>query len=38
MAILPGKRLTPYEILSAIGAGGMGEYDSKQTRVGRQAR
>ncbi len=24
MAILPGKRLGPYEILSAIGAGGMG--------------
>jgi hypothetical protein len=25
MAILSGKRLGPYEILSAIGAGGMGE-------------
>jgi len=25
MAILPSKRLGPYEILSAIGAGGMGE-------------
>jgi len=25
MAILNGKRLGPYEILSAIGAGGMGE-------------
>lgn len=25
MAILPGKRLGPYEIFSAIGAGGMGE-------------
>ena len=25
MAILPGKRLGPYEILSSIGAGGMGE-------------
>src|SRR3981081_1312372 len=25
MAILPGRRLGPYEILSAIGAGGMGE-------------
>lgn len=24
-AILPGKRLGPYEILPAIGAGGMGE-------------
>ena len=27
MAILPGKRLGPYEILSAIGVGGMGEVD-----------
>ena len=25
MPILPGRRLGPYEILSAIGAGGMGE-------------
>jgi len=25
MAILSGKRLGPYEMLSAIGAGGMGE-------------
>ena len=25
MATLPGRRLGPYEILSAIGAGGMGE-------------
>ncbi|PYU21727.1 MAG: hypothetical protein DMG30_16940 [Acidobacteria bacterium] len=25
MAILSGKRLGPYEVLSAIGAGGMGE-------------
>ena len=25
MAIDPGKRLGPYEILSAIGAGGMGD-------------
>jgi hypothetical protein len=25
MAIVPGKRLGPYEILSAIGAGRMGE-------------
>jgi hypothetical protein len=37
MAILPGKRLGPYEILSAIGARGMGEYNSKQTHGGRQA-
>ena len=27
MPILPGKRLGPYEILSSIGAGGMGEVD-----------
>jgi serine/threonine protein kinase len=36
MAILPGARLGPYEILSAIGAGGMGEvyraHDSKLAR------
>jgi hypothetical protein len=25
MAILPGTRLGPYEVVSAIGAGGMGE-------------
>src|ERR1700694_5585142 len=36
MAILPGKRLGPYEILSSIGAGGMGEvYRAKDTRLGR---
>jgi hypothetical protein len=28
MAILSGKRLGPYEILSAIGAGGMGEVEA----------
>jgi eukaryotic-like serine/threonine-protein kinase len=36
MAILPGKRLGPYEILSAIGAGGMGEvYRARNTRLDR---
>ena len=36
MAILSGKRLGPYEILSAIGAGGMGEvYRAKDTRLDR---
>jgi eukaryotic-like serine/threonine-protein kinase len=36
MAILPGRRLGPYEILSAIGAGGMGEvYRARDTRLDR---
>jgi eukaryotic-like serine/threonine-protein kinase len=36
MAMLPGKRLGPYEILSAIGAGGMGEvYRARDTRLDR---
>src|SRR6202165_2255444 len=36
MAILPGKRLGPFEILSSIGAGGMGEvYRAKDTRLDR---
>jgi serine/threonine protein kinase len=36
VAILPGKRLGPYEILSSIGAGGMGEvYRAKDTRLDR---
>jgi serine/threonine protein kinase len=36
MAILPGKRLGPYEILSSIGAGGMGEvYQAHDTKLGR---
>ena len=32
MAILSGKRLGPYEILSAIGAGGMGEVEAHWRR------
>ena len=36
MAILPGRRLGPYEILSSIGAGGMGEvYRARDTRLER---
>ena len=36
MAILLGRRLGPYEILSAIGAGGMGEvYKARDTRLER---
>src|SRR6202048_2173903 len=36
MSILPGRRLGPYEILSAIGAGGMGEvYKARDTRLDR---
>ena len=36
MSILPGRRLGPYEILSAIGAGGMGEvYRARDTRLER---
>ncbi len=36
MAILSGKRLGPYEILSSVGAGGMGEvYRARDTRLDR---
>jgi Tol biopolymer transport system component len=36
MAILPGTRLGPYEVVSAIGAGGMGEvYSARDTRLNR---
>src|SRR6202790_680877 len=36
MAILPGELLGPYEILSSIGAGGMGEvYKARDTRLDR---
>jgi Tol biopolymer transport system component len=37
MPILPGRRLGPYEVLAAIGAGGMGEvYQAHDTKLGRE--
>jgi len=37
MALTAGARLGPYETLSAIGAGGMGEvYRAHDTNLGRQ--
>lgn len=36
MALTPGTRLGPYEVVSAIGAGGMGEvYKATDTRLER---
>ena len=37
MSLTPGARLGPYEILSAIGAGGMGEvYRARDTKLNRE--
>ncbi len=36
MSLSTGRRLGPYEIVSPIGAGGMGEvYEARDTRLGR---
>jgi len=35
LALTPGTRLGPYEILSALGAGGIEVYKARETRLDR---